>query len=40
MAVSRGYPGPVEKGYEITGLDGKYGKQSLIFQAATKESER
>jgi phosphoribosylamine---glycine ligase len=38
MAVSRGYPGPVEKGYEITGLEGKYGKQSIIFQAATKES--
>ncbi|MES1215460.1 MAG: phosphoribosylamine--glycine ligase [Bacteroidota bacterium] len=37
MAVSRGYPTGYEKGYEITGLDGKYGKQSLIFQAGTKE---
>jgi phosphoribosylamine--glycine ligase len=39
MAVSRGYPGPVEKGFEITGLDEKYGKQSLVFQAGTKETE-
>lgn len=37
MAVSHGYPGPYEKGYEITGLDGKYGKQSLLFQAGTKQ---
>jgi phosphoribosylamine--glycine ligase len=37
MAVSRNYPGAVEKGFEITGLDGKYGKQSLIFHAGTKE---
>jgi phosphoribosylamine--glycine ligase len=37
MAVSRNYPGAVEKGFEITGLDGNYGKQSLIFQAGTKE---
>lgn len=35
VAVSRGYPLAYEKGYEITGLDGKYGKQSLIFQAGT-----
>lgn len=39
MAVSRGYPTGYEKGYEITGLDGKYGKQSLIFHAGTSENE-
>ena len=40
MAASRGYPTGYEKGYEITGLDGKYGKQSLIFHAGTKEDEK
>ncbi len=39
MAVSRGYPTGYEKGYEITGLDGNYGKQSLIFHAGTKQEE-
>ena len=39
MAVSKGYPGFFEKGFEITGLDGKYGKQSIVFQAGTKEKE-
>jgi phosphoribosylamine--glycine ligase len=39
VAVSRGYPMGYEKGYEIEGLDGKYGKQSLIFQAGTKQEE-
>lgn len=38
MAASRGYPTGYEKGYEITGLNAKYGKQSLIFHAGTKES--
>lgn len=36
MAVSNGYPLGFNKGFEITGLDGNYGKQSLIFQAGTK----
>ncbi|MEO8405312.1 MAG: phosphoribosylamine--glycine ligase [Chitinophagaceae bacterium] len=40
MAVSHGYPGSYEKGYEITGIDGRYGKQSLIFQAGTKEENK
>jgi len=37
MAVSRGYPTGYEKGYEITGLNNKYGKDTLIFYAGTKE---
>lgn len=37
MAVSRGYPTGYEKGYEITGLNNKYGKDTLIFHAGTKE---
>jgi len=39
MAVSKGYPGFFEKGFEITGLDGKYGKQSIVFQAGTAEKD-
>ena len=39
MAVSRGYPTGYEKGYEITGLDENFGKQSLIFHAGTSEED-
>ncbi|HTD93682.1 MAG TPA: phosphoribosylamine--glycine ligase [Chitinophagaceae bacterium] len=39
VAVSRGYPVGFEKGYEITGLGGNFGKQSIVFQAGTKEEE-
>lgn len=39
VAVSKGYPGFFEKDFEITGLDGKYGKQTLVFQAGTREED-
>ncbi len=39
VAVSKGYPGFFDKGFEITGLDGKYGKQTMVFQAGTKEED-
>lgn len=37
VAVSKGYPGFFEKGFEITGLDESYGKQTLVFHAGTKK---
>lgn len=39
VAVSKGYPGFFEKDFPITGLDGKYGKQTLVFQAGTRQDE-
>lgn len=39
MAVSGGYPLGYEKGFEITGLDSNFGKQSLVFHAGTKEKD-
>jgi phosphoribosylamine--glycine ligase len=39
MAVSKGYPLAYERGMEIQGLDEKFGKDSLVFQAATKEKD-
>lgn len=39
VAVSKGYPGIYEKEMEITGLDEKFGKQSFVFQAGTKEQD-
>lgn len=39
MAVSHGYPMGYEKGFEISGLDQDYGKQSLVFQAGTKQED-
>ena len=39
MAVCRGYPIVFQKGLVITGLENNYGKQSLVFQAGTKEED-
>jgi phosphoribosylamine--glycine ligase len=39
VAVSKGYPGSYEKGFEITGLTDNYGKQSMVFQAGTKQKD-
>jgi phosphoribosylamine--glycine ligase len=39
MAVSKGYPGAYEKGFEITGLKREKDKNVFIFQAGTKEQD-
>jgi phosphoribosylamine--glycine ligase len=39
MAVSHGYPLGYSKGFEITGLDNNFGKQSLVFHAGTKSED-
>jgi phosphoribosylamine--glycine ligase len=39
VAVSHGYPAGFEKGFPITGLNEKFGKQSMVFQAGTKAHE-
>lgn len=39
VAVSKGYPGFFEKGFEINGLDENYGKQTLVFHAGTKKED-
>jgi len=39
VAVSKGYPLGYEKEKPINGLDGKFGKQSLIFQAGTRKQD-
>ncbi|HSU28542.1 MAG TPA: phosphoribosylglycinamide synthetase C domain-containing protein, partial [Chitinophagaceae bacterium] len=39
MAVSFGYPLAYEKGHEITGLNKKFGKNTLVFQAGTRSEK-
>jgi len=39
MAVSGGYPGDYEKGFEIEGLDGAERENGLVFHAGTRAYE-
>ena len=39
VAVSGGYPGHFEKGYEITGLSQHSNGESLVFHAATRKAD-
>ena len=39
MAVSKGYPGSYEKGFEIEGLKKENDKDAFVFHAGTKETD-
>ena len=39
MAVSKGYPGSYEKGFEIEGLNKENDKDAFVFHAGTKETD-
>lgn len=39
VAVSNGYPTGYKTGYPIKGIDQFFGKQTLIFQAGTREED-